>query len=422
MLTYNGNNGKTLCSYFSKWPISKLSQLYFHYEIPTTNICENYFRLTDFDQVCSMFFLTKFGTIFNKNDINSDLVSSRADRGWKTIIYHYGREKMPLACFCRELLWSLNMWKSTMLNNWIRRCSPDVIFFASGDYSFPFRIVYHISRELNIPIATCVFDDYYFYTNHNEHFLTKARLNMLRNKLKGLFKESKEVFYVHPEMKKQYDKHFLKNGHILYTVARINNLPEPYQNPLKISYMGNLGLHRDDALVEVGRALLSIVQDGSLLIDVYSSEKRSKILEKMVPSNGLRFCGEIPYSEVLKVIEESNILIFAEARNPELLDRLRFSLSTKIPDYLGSNRCILAYGPRGAGSIDYLLDNEVACVATDPMELKVKMEEILFSASKRRRYAEQQMKLALRNHTQERNSEVLRQALLRAAKSSGESA
>ena len=45
------NMGRTLKNFFIGWDKDSLAQLYLRSEIPTTNVCENYFRITDFDML-----------------------------------------------------------------------------------------------------------------------------------------------------------------------------------------------------------------------------------------------------------------------------------------------------------------------------------------------------------------------------------
>ena len=61
VINKNTSVGKTLFQYFEKWPQGKLSQLYFHSEIPTTTICKQYYRITDFDIIKSLFPFKQIG-------------------------------------------------------------------------------------------------------------------------------------------------------------------------------------------------------------------------------------------------------------------------------------------------------------------------------------------------------------------------
>ena len=41
------NMGKTLSVFFDDWDSDSIAQLYFHSEVPYSNICNHYFRVTD---------------------------------------------------------------------------------------------------------------------------------------------------------------------------------------------------------------------------------------------------------------------------------------------------------------------------------------------------------------------------------------
>ena len=49
------NMGKTLVSYFKDFGQENLAQFYIHSEIPTSDICNNYYRVTDKEMINSVF-------------------------------------------------------------------------------------------------------------------------------------------------------------------------------------------------------------------------------------------------------------------------------------------------------------------------------------------------------------------------------
>ena len=411
----NGNMGKTLHSYFEDWPKEKLCQLYFHSEVPTTYLCEQYFRVTDFDQVKASYTFRRPGDVLTRKDIAPDRVTTRIDEGRKAAIYRKGIQRKPWIYLARNSIWKLGLWKSKQLDRWIRECKPDVIFYASGDYTFSYEIALYISKKYDLPLVISVVDDYYFQRPLDKGPLAWWNTWRFRKTMEKTMAHAKGAFYIHPVMEQMYREKFPMKSAVLYKGAPVCEMAEPVNETVRIAYFGGLGLQRDESLVEIGRTIQKLVPDGSVLLDVYSSESRPHVLERMTEENGIRFHGQISADEVVRIQAASNILVFAESMDPELRERLRCSLSTKIPEYLGSNRCMLAYGPAEAGSISYLLVNHAACVATNPKQLEDCLREILFSSDARRRYAEGQMGLALKNHGKERNHGVLRDILQAAA-------
>lgn len=63
-LSTTSNNGKTIASFFESYPKEKLAQLYFHREIPTSNVCQNYYKISDEDMINN--FLERIKNMENK--------------------------------------------------------------------------------------------------------------------------------------------------------------------------------------------------------------------------------------------------------------------------------------------------------------------------------------------------------------------
>ena len=96
-----------------------------------------------------------------------------------------------------------------------------------------------------------------------------------------------------------------------------------------------------------------------------------------------------------------------------LFRSVRFSVSTKIAESLMYGPCLLAYGPEGIASIDYLKENDAAYVITQPDRLAEGLTEILSNAKLREQIMGNARALAARNHDPEVNSKKLYQWLER---------
>ena len=159
------NMGKTLASYFQGIDCSDLAQFYIHSEIPTHNISNNYYRITDKDAIKSIL-TRKSGKVFNEQDVRVDLTESRIDTGKTAHLYRKARKRSPLIYFARNLWWSLGKWYTKKLRSWLDDFSPDIVFFASGDYSFTYKIALKIAKSRHIPLVVSCMDDYYFYNKN----------------------------------------------------------------------------------------------------------------------------------------------------------------------------------------------------------------------------------------------------------------
>ena len=82
------------------------------------------------------------------------------------------------------------------------------------------------------------------------------------------------------------------------------------------------------------------------------------------------------YQELRTLQAEADILVHVEGFS--LRERLvvHQSFSTKIVDYIATNRCILAIGGSDCASIDYFIRNQSAAVATTKDEISLRLQEL----------------------------------------------
>lgn len=397
VINLTSNMGKTLHDTFIGWPADKLCQLYLYPQLPSTNACQDYYRVTDVDIVNSLIKLKKPGKIIEASQISNDNTEERVVGAGTDNLYKKGRTRKPVYMLARNFIWSIGTWKTKELDQWIRKCSPDIIYFASGDYTFPYKITDYLSKKYNIPVMMAIYDDFYFSAK-NTSIMEIIKNFQYGNVLKKMLKNAIQVSYASSIMKKKYDAEFDLNGFIQYKSAKINSFPEVQTEPLVLSYLGGLSLNRWKSLVDIGRCLQKIATDSKLLIDVYSTETEESIISQMIPENGINFHGGISADEVNSVIERSSLLLIVESFDEEYKERIECSLSTKVAESVASGRCIFAYGPQDVGAMDYLIQNDCAIVVSNKSELSKELSNVLGDYKLRKYYANKALRVAKMNH------------------------
>ena len=81
------------------------------------------------------------------------------------------------------------------------------------------------------------------------------------------------------------------------------------------------------------------------------------------------FHQSVPYSNVLKLIDESGALLIAESFEEKYISLVRYSLSTKVGDSFCSMKPLICIGGVGAGAVDFVKEQHCAFVCDDPNEL-----------------------------------------------------
>lgn len=410
----NGSMGRTLSTYFNGWPKDKIAQLYFHSGVPTNHICHNIYRITDIDALKSIIKRYSSGDILTEKDIDGDRINSD-DTDGITKVYDFGRKRFPITYILRDTVRRVSGWKNKKFLTWLDDFMPEVIFLASGDYEFPYFISLDIAKRYNIPLVVCCFDDYYLYNKNEKSFLGRLRQHHFMGVVHRTMQYASYIFTFSDAMSEAYKKLFSKPCAVLYTATNLSRNMTDIQERQGISYLGGLGLNRYKQLIDIGMTLKNF-DDNSIpkYIDVYSGETDSSILKNMTLENGINFHGMIPQKEVPSVIEHSMAVVHTESFDEDIMKRVMYSISTKIPDSLAMGTCLLAYGPKEVSSIDYLIRNDAAFVATNKEELKQRVREIFESEDLRKQITSNAIALAKKNHDKDKIPMQVKEVLLSA--------
>lgn len=409
VISKTGNMGKTILSYFQSFHQEETAQLYIQAEVPTdTSVCSRYYRFTDKDALKSIFIPNIQGNSFSQENIDVTRAYSRVDKGLESSAHSIGSKRTAGIYIARDMMWQMSRWFSLQLKSWLKEYSPDVIFFASGDYSFAYEIALKISDYLAVPLVVACVDDFYIFNKNKDSFLGRVQH---RAYMKTVFKtmdRASSILSICDTMSVAYQEMFGKPCHTLYTAAP-NKTLLLNKSAAAISYIGNLTCGRHTSLIELGAALSKI--DTKLHIDVYSGETDKAIISALTDAAGIVFHGRIPSNDVLAVMENSRFVIHTESFDSYDMERVKFSVSTKIAESLMYGPCLIAYGPESIASIDYLKENKAAYVISDRNNLEAELGTILKDASEYDKVLTNARALARKNHSAGINSAKVRQWL-----------
>lgn len=411
VLSYSNNMGKTLMAYFSAFPANNVSQFFLRQGEPTnTDVCENYYRFSDLDAVKSILNHKIRGTVFDKTQIVPPVVDEpeniKLDDAYKLGAAH--KAWMLLA---RDTIWKLSNWKNKKLLAWLDSMNPDIIFLAPGDGAFSYRLADEIARYLSKPLAVVCMDDYFINNRNKGELLGGIRQKLFMNVVNKTIQNAAAIFTICDEMNKAYTNLFHKQCVTLHTSAD-NKSMVLKSDASRVSYIGNLSCGRYKTLLELGRAISEINDDTlTKVIDVYSGSKEAEYISPLKNAPGINFRGAIPAEQVPEVMSESVMVIHTESFDPAMKELVRFSVSTKIAESLMYGPCLLAYGPEGIASIDYLKENNAAYVISRPEDLEKGLEKILTNKELREQIVRNAGALALKNHNADVNPRKVRKWL-----------
>lgn len=415
--TYH-NMGKTLLTLFHSFKKEELCQFYIYPTFPDVDKCESSFRITDKDVVRNLF-ARSFGTEITDKDIDathdyySEVISNKN-------LYQTSKNKRPYRNLLRDFMWKMSHWYNKKLAAWLKKEKPTVIFIAPGMSKFIYNVAIKISKKHNIPIVAYICDDYY-HLEPDKQFGRKYQLYILRKKIKQLFNKSSLIITISDSQNGLYSTEFNRPCLTIMTGSSVsvNNQIKERDTVEAITYMGNISCNRFKSLCDIGIILNEInkEQGTKYSLKVYTSEQNQDILNELKLNGTIEVNPFVTGEKYKEVFYSAEMLLHVEAFDDESINRVKYSVSTKIADSLGSGICLFAYGPSSVASMQHLIDNDCAICATSRDELKAKLLLAFNNKEERERVARNGLVAAHNFHDSELNSKILYDNLKRVSES-----
>ncbi|MCI7768244.1 MAG: hypothetical protein MSJ26_09760 [Oscillospiraceae bacterium] len=251
-------------------------------------------------------------------------------------------------------------WKPKQLLQWLDEFSPTAGFFVAGDCIFAYNIYDFIVNRYNAKASLYLTDDY-ILPRKKETALEKLRREAIIRAVKESLEWTSEFFTVSEVMREEYRSFLNKESSVIV------NMTEPLRDDsvrtdgsaINIIYAGSLYYGRDMVIRSVAEAVekynSSGLSDKKVHINVYSNSQISESQSSGLFINQyIHNKGSLGKKELVKELNRSDILLFAESFDDIYIEKTKLSLSTKIPEYLSLHKPILAVGPACVGSMQYL--------------------------------------------------------------------
>lgn len=366
--SYTANNGKTMVSILRNWKKENLAQLFFcSNEKIEPDFCDNYYRVTDFDVWHSLLHCRKnCGGPFGETRVEN-AVPALERHSWKKDITSWLKKHSGLLYIPRDLLWKCNRWKTKELVEWLEKFKPEAVFFVGGGFGFSHEVTLWICRKYNLPLYLYFTDDYVINRTGNDP-LTRWTFWRRRKFYRKSIEYATQCFVIGEYMAKCYSAFFGKVFlPLMNSIEDTAYVPEISHEEIVISFIGGVHLNRWKSLVEFGHLVeqIQVKYRQRIRIDVYCAQNLEPDVRESLSKAPLHFCGSILPEQVLEKARASDFLLHVESNDPKNRVVTQMSVSTKLPEYLITGRCVIAYGPHEVASIRLIQENALGVAITD---------------------------------------------------------
>ena len=366
------NTGNTMNNIFGGFKDVEIHNLYLRTELPKNNPCKTIYRISEQQLIKSILKRTNCGGVIS--NVNCEDVGENEDADKEVNVYKKAKKtKLFFPWFVREGIWSLGKWKHKEFEQYLKSVSPDVIFMPVFSCWYPCKVLKYIHKITGAKVVLFHTDDNYTLKQHSWSPLYWLYRFNLRKWIRRIEKISSLDYAISDIQCNEYSKAFNKDVKILYKGQHFDEMPvvkEP-NGVIKMVFTGNISSGRYKTLSLIGKAIDNINADEKKVeLDIYTRTPITEKMKKALSADGINLKGGVGADKIMEIQRNADILVHVESFERKYKLSVRQSFSTKIVDYLYNAKCVFAVGPKEVASIDYLIKNDAAMVASSKNDVE----------------------------------------------------
>lgn len=400
-------NGITMKNLLSAFAPEEKAEFYLDVQQPDFSAAERYFRVTD-TQMIKAFLGKRSQHIFTRADETQATGQKKSAAAPKKIPVWLKKQKYNFTLkWLREQLWGISPWGHRALKNWIREFAPDAIVYMVGESVFMDKLVLKTCRETGVPLVLYNGEAFRIIDLKTRHGLERAYYRRVEKLYETLNRRAAMVMYNCEMLRADYEAKYPRMGSsaVVYNSAACDQTPYAPGEDLKLTYFGNLGVGRSDALLQVADILGKI--DPKLRLDIYGNAL-PEAAQRFADHANIDYHGFVNAAELHDIVEKSDILLHVESFDPDIIPKLKYAFSTKIAQCLCAGRCFVSFAPTGTASSQYLKDAEGALLVSDEAQLEQLLRDLVADPQLRLAYAQKAAETGLKNHHMETTARQVR--------------
>lgn len=377
--SYSGG-GITLTNLFKGWPKDKIAVAYMGHGLynVATEVCDTYYQLGKGEHKW-IFPLNLFQKSF-PSGLKSIVpkTESPVNRNQPGV-----RTKFIDRFFYPFLKWlglfhiASRISLSQSFKNWLLEFKPEVLYVQiSSRETLLFAI--QLIDFLKIASVNHIMDDWPSTLNDRgllrDYWYKKidAELRQFNDKIDLHFSISEAMS---DEYSKRYNKEYIPFHNPVDSEIWLPNVKKDYnldKENIAILYSGRIGIGITESLMDVASAIDSI-RDNSVNIKLHiqTFTKDPVILNKLQKYNCVVINPFAAYEQLPKIFSKADILLLANDFSMKGLTYLKFSMPTKVSEYLISGTPVLLYAPKETAISKFFIRNDCGCCVNDRSSVEI---------------------------------------------------
>lgn len=253
---------------------------------------------------------------------------------------------------------------SAELKSWLNQYNPEFLYIQVSTRE---KILFatELCKYLSIPSAIHMMDDWPSTISSNGLFK-----NYWHNKIDAEFRQllnNVDLFLsisdaMAREYNARYNHTFIAFHNPIDTDKWLKHRKTNYSvNSDKISllYAGRIGPGIEQSLLDVASAIDEIRKTNvNLWFNIQTTTTDTKIINKLKKFGCVIINPVVEYLKIPKVLTSADILVFPNDFSKKGIDFLKFSMPTKLTEYMASGTPVLVYAPKESAATKMFMENQ----------------------------------------------------------------
>lgn len=367
-ISLNDATGITLQSIFGELDSEKLMELYWNKNAELSQGVKINSRLLRY-RFCSLgYLLSNKKSRQISTSIRQKVQSTAQKTSEKALLLKWLRQFVYLQSDCSEIAITKKNIKE------IISFKPEVIYTLGGSVAV-LRTVYRLSKKLDVPIVIHFMDNWRHHIQWEDNPLLKGYKRKLDKYCKLCYSRSRHCIAISPKMAKVYTEETgIKHSYIMNSVRVADYIcaPKEKSDTINFVYAGGLHLGRNNALAEIGSIIDEISTQKAInaKLLIFTSQENINLHQgEFEALKNTRLLPAVAHDNIKEVYEQADVLVHIESNALVGNGFFKYSISTKIPEYLATGKSMLFYGPSNIYLYEFLKENSLAYVADDKEKL-----------------------------------------------------
>jgi glycosyltransferase involved in cell wall biosynthesis len=408
--TFNKSSGGgiTISNLFYGWPKDRLAvasndNLSSDLDI---SVCEQYYQLGYNGKLHPFplnLFLPKIkcGSLIYKSDNNTELKKrANAIKGKYKKTYKLLSELLSFLGIY-NILYKLKITPD--FKEWVTAYNPDIIYSQLSTLEL-IRFVSDLHKLFGKPVAVHIMDDWPSVINKPELFFSYWE-NIIDREFRELLDKSSVLMSICESMSEEYKIRYNKEFIPFHNPIDIGNWL-PYsktdwniKDKFTILYAGRIGRGIKKSIIDLATAINNFSKTNDNIVFEILTNNFPEIENLIKLNNHVKWLRPIEYSELPRKFSNADLLILPEDFDSASIEFLKYSIQTKVPEYMISGTPILVYADKRTALAKYAIRDGWAYVVTNNNEMLLEqaLKELYSNLSLRKELAERARKIAIQN-------------------------